>query len=93
MAMMVSMTTLTKTSWSVAEAKARFSDVIQRALTQGPQIIQRYGRDAVVIISKSEWERRNKRKGTLAEFFAASPLRDSGVKINRIRGKLRDVEL
>jgi hypothetical protein len=32
------------------------------------------------------------RKGTLVEFFARSPLRGSGLKIERIRGDVRKVE-
>jgi hypothetical protein len=40
-----------------------------------------------------EWERKTKRKGNLAEFFAASPLRGSGVKIKRLTGRLRKVDL
>jgi hypothetical protein len=32
------------------------------------------------------------RKGTLAEFFAASPLAGSGLKIERLNGGLREIE-
>jgi prevent-host-death family protein len=59
----------------VAQAKARFSEVVDRALKQGPQAITRNGRPAVVVVSVEEWSRKSGRKGTLAEFFAASPLR------------------
>ena len=82
-----------KTVWSVAEAKARFSEVIDRALKQGPQAITRNGRPAVVVVSSEEWGRKTGRKGTLADFFAASPLRNSGVEIERPRGAAREVDL
>jgi prevent-host-death family protein len=36
--------------WSVAEAKAKFSEVIDRALSQGPQTITRKGRTTAVIV-------------------------------------------
>jgi prevent-host-death family protein len=72
----------TKT-WTLADAKARLSQVVDNALTKGPQVITRHGRKAVVIVSAEEWERRTQRKGTLADFFAASPLRDSGLEIER----------
>jgi prevent-host-death family protein len=79
--------------WTVAEAKARFSEVIEKAKSDGPQAITRNGRKAVVVVSTEEWERKTKRKGNLAEFFASSPLRNSGVKIERLRGRPRKIAL
>jgi prevent-host-death family protein len=79
--------------WSVAKAKAELSAVIDRALKEGPQIITRNGRTAVVVVSAEEWERKKKRKGNLAEFFASSPLRDSGLKVRRAKTKARPVQL
>jgi prevent-host-death family protein len=66
-------------SWTVVEAKAKFSQVIDKARRSGPQIVTRNGRMAVVIVSAEEWERRIRRADNLAEFFAESPLRDSGL--------------
>jgi prevent-host-death family protein len=80
-------------AWTVAEAKARFSEVIDKAKADGPQTITRNGRKAVVVVSAEEWERKTKRKGNLAEFFASSPLPGSGLKINRIPGRVRRVRL
>lgn len=73
----------TPTQWTVAEAKARLSELIARASTDGPQRITRNGKPAVVVVAADEWERKTRRVGTLADFFAASPLRDSGVEIER----------
>ena len=80
-------------SWTVAEAKAKLSEVIERAQSAGPQTITRNGRKAVVIVSAEEWERKTKRVGTLAEFFANSPLRESGLKVKRSKDKLRSPDL
>lgn len=80
-------------AWTVADAKARFSEVIEQARTRGPQVVTRNGRKAVVIVAAEEWERKTKRKGTLAEFFAASPLRGSGLKIERLRDLPRKIDL
>ncbi|HET9743877.1 MAG TPA: type II toxin-antitoxin system Phd/YefM family antitoxin [Terriglobales bacterium] len=79
--------------WTVAEAKAKFSEVIERAQSDGPQTITRNGHKAAVIVAPEEWERKTKRCGSLAEFFAASPLRGSGLRIKRLRGRVRKVEL
>jgi prevent-host-death family protein len=80
-------------SWSVAAAKSKFSEVIDRALSEGPQTITRNGRRAVVVVSADEWERRTQRKGNLAEFFAQSPLRGSRIKIERVKDPPRKLDL
>jgi prevent-host-death family protein len=93
MTIMTNMTNTSTRRWTVAEAKAKFSEVIDRAKSQGPQTITRNGRIAVVIVAAEEWERKTRRKGNLAEFFANSPLRGSGLKLKRANGKLRRVDL
>jgi len=77
----------------VAEAKARLSEVIDRALSEGPQIITRRGHAAVVVVSADEWERKTRRKGSLAEFLARSPLRGSGITIERVQDGPRETGL
>jgi prevent-host-death family protein len=77
-------------AWSVAEAKAKLSEVIERALSEGPQPITRRGRRTVVVVSAEEWERRLKRTGSLADFFSESPLRGSKLKVERLPGGVRD---
>jgi prevent-host-death family protein len=70
-------------TWTLADAKAHLSEVVDSALTDGPQMITRHGRKAVVVVAAEEWERKTQRQGTLADFFAASPLRESGLEIER----------
>ena len=79
--------------WTVAEAKAKLSRVIEEAQKRGPQSITRNGRRAVVVVDAEEWERRTQRDGTLADFFTASPLRGSGLKLRRLRDRLRPTGL
>ena len=40
--------------WTVAEAKAKFSEVIERAMSEGPQTITRNGRTAGVVVGRRE---------------------------------------
>jgi prevent-host-death family protein len=61
-------------TWTVAGAKAHFSEVVARALGRGPQTITRNGRPAAVVVAPDEWDRKTRRSGSLADFFAASPL-------------------
>ena len=79
-------------TWSVAEAKARFSEVLDQARA-APQTITRNGRRAAVVVSADEWDRRKSRTGTLAEFFSRSPLRGSDIDLDRIKDRPRRVKL
>ena len=79
--------------WTVAQAKAQFSQLIEDALHEGPQMITRNGRQAVVVVDAGEWERKTKRNGSLADFFAESPLRNSGLRIRRDKAKPREIDL
>ncbi len=80
-------------NWGVAEAKARFSAVVEQALSEGPQEITRNGKQVVTVIATEELERLRKPKQSLAEFLLNSPLRGSGLKIpKRNRWKARPVK-
>ena len=80
-------------TWTVATAKATLSQVIDQAQTQGPQTITRNGRTAAVVVSADEWDRKTRRVGNLAEFLASSPLRGSGLVIERSRDAPEGAEL
>lgn len=80
-------------AWTLADAKAHLGEVVEEALKKGPQVITRQGRKAAVVVSAEEWERETGRVGTLADFFAASPLRESGLEIERPQGDPRDLDL
>ena len=80
-------------TWKIKDARANFSELVDRALNDGPQVVTRNGKKAVVVISAAEWERRNRRRGDLVEFFASSPLREEGLKIERLTDYPRDIEV
>lgn len=77
----------------MAEAKAKFSEVIDRARSLGPQVVTRNGRPAAVVVSAEEWARKTKRAGDLAEFFAASPLRGADLAVERVKDGPRAADL
>ncbi len=79
--------------WTVAEAKAKFSEVVERAQTDGPQTITRNGRKTAMVVGAEEWERKTRRRGNLAEFFASSPLRGARLKVKPMPGGLRKAGL
>jgi len=80
-------------NWTVAEAKARFSEMIGRAMSEGPQTITRNGHTAAIVVGAEEWQRKTKRVGNLAAFLAESPLRESSLKIRRLRERPRKINL
>jgi prevent-host-death family protein len=80
-------------NWTVAEAKAKFSEIIERAMSEGPQTITRKGRTAAIVVGAEEWQRKTKRAGNLAEFFAGSPLRGSKLKVRRRKAQPRKISL
>jgi prevent-host-death family protein len=79
-------------TWALAVAKARFSEVIDRAQTS-PQIITRNGKPSAVIVSAEEWARKTTRRGTLAQFLLASPLRGADLDLERLPDAPRDLTL
>ena len=79
-------------NWTVAGAKARLSEVIERAQSS-PQTITKNGKPSVVVVSAEEWQRKTLRKGTLAEFLLDSPLRGADLDLERRRDEPRDLPL
>jgi prevent-host-death family protein len=43
--------------WPVQDAKARFSELLDSCLTEGPQMVTRRGVEAAVLIPVQEWRR------------------------------------
>lgn len=44
-------------AWPVQDAKARFSELLDRCLAEGPQLVTRRGADAAVLVPVGEWRR------------------------------------
>lgn len=82
-------------SWTVAQAKAKLSEVIEKARHKGPQAITRNGKPAVVVVDASLWEKAQwrERRGSFADFLLGSPLCGSGLEVERLKGGVRDTLL
>src|ERR1700693_3537215 len=77
---------LSRRSWQLQTAKARFSEVFRRARAEGPQYVTRQGKEAVVIVPAEEFERlagRTRQPRSLVAFFAESPLADLELNLKR----------
>jgi len=79
--------------WQLQEAKNRFSEVINKALEEGPQTVTRHGEEIVVILSKAEYNRLVKSQTSLLEFFRQSPMVGIELDLERDPGLPRDIDL
>lgn len=81
--------------WRLQDAKARFSELVRRVRSEGPQHVTVHGRDEVVVVAAEEF-RRLKGDRTGAALIAAlqeSPHRDIDLEPPRERLPVRDVKL
>ena len=44
-------------NWPVQDAKARFSELLERCLSDGPQMVTKRGVEAAVLVPAQEWHR------------------------------------
>ena len=43
-------------TWPVQDAKARFSEMLDTSLTEGPQVVTRHGKAAAVLVPIRQWD-------------------------------------
>jgi prevent-host-death family protein len=57
-------------TWQVQDAKARFSELLEASLKEGPQVVTRRGVEAAVLVPIDEWRRLQRRsQPTLKELL------------------------
>lgn len=80
--------------WQLQEAKSKFSQVVNKALDEGPQYVTRHGKRVVVIVAVEEFVALRKKPPSLAEALLNSPLRGSGLVIERDQdATIRELDL
>jgi antitoxin Phd len=77
-------------SWPVQEAKAKFSELLGKALAEGPQIVTKRGVEAAVLAPIEEWRRlQDAARPSLKELLLApEPRFEDGLPVPP-RGRLR----
>jgi prevent-host-death family protein len=85
----------TRNRWRLQDAKARFSEVVRLAHSEGPQHVTLHGRDAVVVVGAAEFVRmKGARTGQLLiEALRASPHRQTEIEPHRSAMPVRAVKL
>lgn len=80
--------------WQIQEAKNKLREVVEEAIQHGPQFISRRGAEIAVVLSYKEYLTLKKSRTNLAQFFLESPLRGSGLDLERDRRPAgRDIPL
>jgi prevent-host-death family protein len=79
--------------WQLQEAKNKFSAVIEKALSDGPQIVTRRGVETVVILSAEKYRELIKPKIGLVDFMQRSPLKGVDLDLDRDKDYSRDIDL
>ncbi|MEW6346548.1 MAG: type II toxin-antitoxin system Phd/YefM family antitoxin [Paraburkholderia sp.] len=46
-------------TWPVQDAKARFSELLDACVSEGPQLVTRRGTETAVLVPIAEWKRLN----------------------------------
>jgi prevent-host-death family protein len=60
-------------AWQLQAAKQRFSELVERAQSEGPQVVTKHGREAVVIVSFDEYRRLTGTGDDVVEFLRSAP--------------------
>jgi prevent-host-death family protein len=72
-------------NWQLQDAKSKFSQVVNRAMKEGPQIVTKHGQEVVVVLSMEEYRKLIEQKPTLFELLTSSPF--AGSKLEIVRDK------
>ena len=80
-------------SWQLQNAKNKFSNLVDKAQHDGPQVVTKHGKDAVVVLSIDEYKKLIKPKTSLLKFFQNSPVAKINLDIKRNKDLPRDIEL
>ncbi len=77
------------------DAKARFSELVRRVRSDGPQTVTVHGREEVVVVAADEFRRlKGERSGaSLIAALQASPYRDIEIEPQRGPLPVRDIDL
>ena len=81
-----------RAEWSIADAKARLSELVEKT-SDGAQTITRNGKPVAVVVALEEWRRKTGRKGTLMEFFQTAPAGAAELDLERWAEEPRDLKL
>ena len=78
--------------WRLADAKNRFSEVINKALSEGPQKVMRRD-DTVIILSKKDYEKLTGKQTGFKDFLLNQTPKLDDLDLNRDNTQMREINL
>lgn len=78
--------------WQLQTAKQHFSELVERARNDGPQIVTKHGKEAVVIVSAEDYRQLRGGEPRLVEFIRSAPDFDV-LDLDRAEDRGRDIQL
>lgn len=78
-------------TWQLQVAKNRLSELVDKALSEGQQIITRHGIPQVVVVSVADFQKLRRKRGSLVEFLKNSPLSGLDLDLKRDKTPAREV--
>jgi prevent-host-death family protein len=79
-------------AWQLQEAKQRFSELVTRARSEGPQRVTKHGRDAVVVVAAEEYDRLTGEEPDLLAFIRSAP-DFAPLELERVDDRGRELDL
>ena len=80
-------------TWQLQDAKSKFSQLVENAMSSEPQFVTKHGNNAVVVLSFEDYKKITKPKTDLVAFLRSSPLMGVELDISRNGELPRDIEL
>ena len=80
-------------TWALQEAKNRFSELVEQALHDGPQVVTRRGKETVVVLSVEAFHKLTAKQESLVTFLRNSPLAGVELDLERTPDYGREVTL
>lgn len=78
--------------WRLAEAKNKFSELVNRALSEGPQRVLRRN-DAVIVLSQRDYDKLTGKRPSFKDFLLQDGPSFEGLDLERDRSPMPDIEL
>jgi antitoxin Phd len=79
-------------TWQLQKAKSQFSELVERTLKEGPQLVTRRGEEAVVVLAAQDYRRLSEQVPKLMDCLLNAP-RGEELNVKRASEQIRDISL
>lgn len=80
-------------TWQLQDAKNKLSELVEKAVNDGPQVITKRGIETAIVLSYRDYRKMVASQKKLSQFFRESPLVGADLDLTRDTSPIRDVIL